>query len=310
MTSSANLLEPAGSSSRRYVLVTPARNEGRFLQALLHSVLSQTILPVKWVIVSDGSTDDTEAIVTEYARRHPFISLLRRESGQERSFGSKAAAFQRGVEQLGPVAFDYLGNLDADITLEPGYYDRMLREMEQNPRLGIASGVCWDKTANGFKRVTISLNHAVGAVHFFRRDCFDAVGGYRPVSVGGMDSLAVLTARMLGWETRCFPDLPVYHHKPVDSANGSAWRVAYRAGQTEYHIGTHPLFALVKAVRRWRSSPLLLGSMIRMLAFSRLWLFRQHRDASDDLVRFVQHEQLTRLRLLFRRSSEVPGEVG
>lgn len=292
---------PVSGALPRYVLVTPARNEGRFLRALLDSVVAQTIPPVKWVIVSDGSTDDTDLIVTEYARRHDFISLLRRENGAGRSFGSKAVAFQCGVAQLGSVAFDYLGNLDADITLEADYYERILRELDRNPRLGIATGVCWDKTARGFKQVTISLNHAVGAVHFFRRACFEAVGGYRPVSVGGMDSLAVLTARMLGWETRCFPDLPVYHHKPVDSANGSGWRVAYRAGQTEYHIGTHPLFAAVKALRRWQSSPWLLGSLIRLLAYSRLWLSGHPRDASDDLVRYVQQEQIARLRVLLNR---------
>ena len=292
----------AASGLRRYALVTPARNEGKYLRALMDSVVAQIVQPVRWVIVSDGSTDDTDVIVTEYARRYPFISLLRRESGAERSFGSKAVAFQRGVEQLGSLAFDYLGNLDADITLEPDYYERILETMEQNPRLGVATGVCWDKTESGFHCVTMSLNHAVGAVHFFRRACFEAVGGYRPVSVGGMDSLAVLSARMHGWETRCWPELPVYHHKPVDSAGGrSAFRIAYRAGETEYHIGTHPLFAVVKALRRWRSSPLVLGSLIRLIAYFRLWIFSRPRDASPELTRYVHREQMARLRSLFRR---------
>lgn len=295
---------PDSGGSRRYVLVTPARNEGKYLRALLDSVAAQTLPPVRWIIVNDGSTDETDAIVNEYVSRYGFISLLRRDSDGGRSFGSKAAAFQRGVAQLGTVEFDYLGNLDADITLEPDYYERVLLEMERNPRLGVATGVCWDKTDRGFQCVTVSLNHAVGAVHLFRRACFEAVGGYRPVSVGGMDSLAVLSARMHGWETRCIPELPVYHHKPVDSVNGrSAFRIAYRAGETEYHIGSHPLFALVKALRRWRASPPVFGSLIRLAAYFRLWICSRPRDASVELTRYVHREQMARLRSMFGKGA-------
>jgi GT2 family glycosyltransferase len=214
-----------------------------------------------------------------------------------RSFGAKARAFQRGLAELNQVNFDYIGNLDADVTFGPNYYSRMLEEMQKNRRLGVASGVCWDKTSSGFKLVTISLNHAVGAVQFFRRECFEAIGGYKPTTVGGVDSLAELTARMKGWETRAFQDLPFYHHKPVDSANArSAARVCYRAGQTEYHIGTHPLFAVAKAIRRWCEKPVLLSPAIRLWAYSKLWISGAKRDAPDDLVAYLKQEQLAILR--------------
>jgi biofilm PGA synthesis N-glycosyltransferase PgaC len=285
-----------------YVLITPARNEAQFLPEVIRSIAGQRIPPIRWVIVSDGSTDGTDAIVRLAAAQHAFIRLLRLESGELRSFGSKAAAFQKGWNEVKQLQFDFVGNLDADITLDPGYYQRIIHEMEADTRLGVASGVCWDKRADGFQCVTVSLNHAVGAVHFFRRECFETVGGYKPVTVGGMDSIAILTARMNGWTTRCFPDLPVYHHKPVDSASGrSAIRIAYRAGMTEYHIGTHPLFAVSKAVRRWKSSPVLLSAVVRLGAYLVLWLSRARRDAPPELTSYVYREQLLRMKVLLSK---------
>ena len=279
-----------------YTLVTPARNEAAFLPGVLDSILGQSVRPFKWVIVSDGSTDDTDKLVAIAAKKHAFIALISIKAEARRSFGSKAMAFRRGYEALQDLNFNYIGNLDADVTLESHYYQRILEEMERNPRLGVAGGVVWDKTAYGFRRTTSSLNHAVGAVQFWRRECFEAVGGYRPTTVGGVDSLAELTARMKGWETRSFPDLPIYHHKPVDSAGGrAAYRIAYRAGLTEYHIGTHPLFAFFKALRRWRERPVFAGVFIRLFAYGRLWLTGAKRDASDELVAYLKREQMQTL---------------
>ena len=291
-----------------YVLVSPARNEAAYLPGVIESVLAQTILPLAWVVVSDDSTDATDAIVSEAAGKNRFICLLQVDGSRQRGFGSKARAFQAGYETLRHLDFAFVGNLDADVTFEAGYYERMLREMGRNPRLGVAGGVCWDKTPDGFRMITINLNHAVGAVQFFRRECYEAIGGYHPVSVGGVDSLAELTARMKGWETRSFSDLPFYHHKPVDSASGrTAVRICYRAGLTEYHTGTRPLFALAKAVRRWHEAPLVLSVFIRLFGYGKLWVSGAKRDASDELVAFLKREQMARLKqaLWSRRASRL-----
>jgi glycosyltransferase involved in cell wall biosynthesis len=293
---------------KAYILITPARNEAAFLPGVLNSVLAQSVRPLKWVIVSDGSTDDTDELVTDASRQHAFIQLISLEPRGNRSFASKAMAFRKGYDALLHLSVDYVGNLDADVTLEPHYYKRILEEMEKNSRLGVAGGVVWDKTARGFKRTTSSLNHAVGAVQFWRKDCFEEAGGYRPATVGGVDSLAELTARMKGWETRSFPDLPIYHHKPVDSlGGGNAYRIAYRAGLTEYHIGTHPLFAFFKALRRWKDRPVLAGLFIRFFAYCTLWLTNARRDASDELVAYLKHEQMQALQnALLRYRRHIP----
>jgi glycosyltransferase involved in cell wall biosynthesis len=275
-----------------YTLVTPARNEAAYIPRVIESVLGQSVLPVKWVIVSDGSTDETDEIVARAAQSSSLIQLIRISDGSKRSFGSKARAFKIGYDALHDVEFDYIGNLDADVTLEPNYYQRILEEMSKNTLLGVASGVVWDKTANGFRRTISSLNHAVGGVQFWRRACFEDIGGYRPATVGGIDSIAELTARMKGWETKSFPDLAIYHHKPVDSASGrSGIQIAYRAGLTEYHIGTYPPFAILKSIRRWKESPILLSSLVRIFAYGKLWFAGMPRDAPEELVSYLKKEQ-------------------
>jgi glycosyltransferase involved in cell wall biosynthesis len=280
-----------------YVLITPARNEAPFLPSLIESVVAQTVVPKLWVVISDGSIDNTDNILAAAAQRYSFIRFLRLSGGTVRGFGAKARAFQAGLTVLGDTSYSFIGNLDADVSFGPRYYERLLIEMGANLRLGVISGVCWDKTATGFKCVTISTNHAVGATQFFRRRCFEEIDGYRPTSVGGVDSLATLTARMKGWQTHAFPDLPFYHHKPVDSAGGrSAIRISYRAGMTEYHIGSHPAFAVAKAIRRWRSRPLVFSVFVRLFGYFRLYLSSVKRDAPDDLVAYLRTEQLALLR--------------
>jgi len=279
-----------------FALITPARNEAPFIRGLVDSVLGQTARPIVWVFVSDGSSDGTDDLMMEAARRNPFIRLIRREAANDRSFGSKALAFRCGWDAISNLPFDFVGNLDADITLLPDYYESILVEMQRNVRLGIASGVCMERQGADFRCITISTNHAVGAVQLFRRSCFDAIGGYQPVSVGGMDALAELTARMKGWETRAFGHLPVYHHKPVDSANARGrMRIRYRAGMTEYHIGSSPLFAIAKALRRWNDKPFLLGMLFRLFAYFKLLLGRVPRDASEELVAYLRREQRARM---------------
>jgi hypothetical protein len=175
--------------------------------------------------------------------------------------------------------------------------------MSRNPRLGIAGGVIWDKTGDTFKRTLSNPIHTPGAIMLFRRRCFEDVGGYRPVTVGGVDSIAVLTARMKGWETRSFADLPVLHHKPVGSSAGNAFTRCFRDGLTEYHIGTHPMFAAFKALRRVTESPPIIGSAIRLWAYLSLWLKNTPRDVSSELYQYVAKEQMQRLRACFRRSA-------
>ena len=257
-----------------YVLITPAKSEAKYIGALIESVIAQTILPMAWVIINDGSTDDTGLIVQKYAEAHPFILPLDAVSTTGRSFASKARAFCCAYEKIKNLPFEFIGNLDADVTLEPNYYELVLTRMRAQTNLGTAGGVIWDKVGSTFQRTISNRIHTPGAIMLFRRECFEEIGGYRPVTVGGVDSMAVLTARMKGWETISFDDLPVFHHKPEGSSAGNAFRRCFRDGLTEYHMGTRPLFAIVKAIRRLRERPFILGSMVRVTGYLSAWVKR------------------------------------
>lgn len=276
-----------------YLLITPAKNEERFIPQLIDSVSNQDIRPALWIIVSDGSSDRTAELIVDAASKHCWIRAVVIPSGAQRGFGAKALAYKSAIDAAGTLSpYSFIGNLDADITFPPHYYSTLIERMRLQPRLGVASGVCWDKIGEGFKCVTISQDHAVGAVQFFRKECYQAIGGYQPVTIGGVDSLAELKAKMLGWIVRCFSDLPVYHHKPVDSAGGRPTAsIAFRAGLTEYHIGSHPLFALAKALRRWKNPPAGISVIWRMAGYCSLWARRVPRDADDALVKYLHAEQ-------------------
>lgn len=280
-----------------YVLITPVKDEERYLPGVVDSIGRQTVKPLKWIIVSDGSIDGTDAIAREAARLLPFVSFIRVDRGMERRFGAKANAFRIGSESLSLESYDYIGNLDADVTLPPNYYESLMNEMIMDTSLGVISGVCLDRTPKGYERTISSLDHAVGAVQFWRRSCFEMVGGYRTVTVGGTDSLAEAAARFHGWRAASIERLHVLHHKPIDSAGGrSASRAAYRAGLTDYYIGTHPVFAIIKAIRRWSVRPRIVSTALRTLGYVSKWATGEQTDAEPPLVDFVRREQSRKLR--------------
>jgi poly-beta-1,6-N-acetyl-D-glucosamine synthase len=285
-----------------YALVTPAKNEEEYIANTIESIGNQEIKPVRWVIVSDGSVDGTDRIARDASKKYPFIELIRIEKCGNRSFGSKSHAFQIGYLVLRNMEIKYVGNLDADITLPTYYYRKIIERMIDKPAIGVSSGYCLDKVKGGFQKVVSSQNHAVGAVHLWRKDVYDLVGGYNPVTVGGMDSIALFAARMRGWTTISFQDIPIFHHKPVGTGAARNYsKIAWRSGMTEYYIGTIPLFAIAKSVRRWRAKPILLSSLIRLCAYFSLFLTGKRRDVDTELNNYVRFEQALRLRNLISR---------
>ena len=173
-----------------YVLMTAARNEEEFIEKTLQSVVEQTVLPRKWVIVSDGSTDRTDEIVREYAEKYPWIALVRREPDKQRNFGSKALALREAMPLIETVGYDFIGNLDADVSFEETYFENLFAFFEAEPELGLGGGKIYNKHKDGFKKEMSTDSAVAGAVQMFRRQCFEDVGGYLPISTGGIDTVA------------------------------------------------------------------------------------------------------------------------
>lgn len=277
--------------SRKYALVTAAHNEELFIHRTLESVVAQTILPVEWVIVSDGSTDRTDEIVQAFARRHSFIRFVRRERVSQRNFGSKVEAVQVGLTALANDGYDFVGNLDADLSFDRCYFEQLLARFEQDEQLGLAGGWIHEDHGSGFAprpfNETWSVPHAV---HFLRRNCYRDIGAYQPLTFGGEDTCAVTEARMSGWMAHTFRDLPVYHHRHSASSGGRL-RNHFRLGRMDYSLGYALWYEGLACARRSVQNPLVIGSVVRFGGFLLGYVRRDRRPVSPAFVKFLRASQ-------------------
>lgn len=283
-------------NKRNYVILTAAHNEERYIEATIKSVVEQTIPPLRWVIVSDGSTDGTDRIVRRYAREHQWITLKRVEKDGSRHFGSKARAINGAYKEfMTNLDHRYVANLDADITFEPDYYEQTISRFEAFPQLGLTGGVLMERIGNRYVRQVTSTNWSVsGPIQMFRRQCFEAIGGYRPVSKS-LDGIAEVTTRMQGWSVRAFPDITVVHHRRTGSQNTGALKASFSSGVGYYRVGFNPLFHFAKSVWRMADRPYVIGGILMFAGYVYAWASRQKREVSPEFQRFQSKEQLGRL---------------
>ncbi len=188
-----------------YVLITPARNEMQFIELTIKSMVAQTLPPLKWVIVSDGSTDGTDEIVRKYAADCPWIELIRMPERRERHFAGKVHAFNAGRDLVKDLDFDIVGNLDADVSFEENHFEFLITKMTEDPQLGVAGAPFREGSYQYDYRFT-NIENVWGGCQLFRRQCFESIGGYLPLKGGCIDHVAVLSARMKGWRTRTFAE--------------------------------------------------------------------------------------------------------
>lgn len=279
-----------------YVLISPARNEGTFIEGTIQSVIKQTVLPMKWVIVNDGSTDNTAAIVRQYLPDHPWIQLVDLPARKERHFAAKVWAFNAGWEQVKHLDYEVIGNLDADVSMDQDHFEFLMTEFRKDPRLGVAGTVFRE---HGYSSETDSFEgqkHVSGQCQLFRRRCFDEIGGYRPNKAGGIDWMAVTTARMKGWETRSFREKCFFHHRAMGTAERGRLASSFSYGEKDYYLGGHPVWEMFRVAYRSTKPPYLVNGMALGLGY--LWAFarRTERPVSKELMRFHRKEQMQKLR--------------
>ena len=278
-----------------YALVTPARNEEKFIELTLQSVVAQTKAPIRWIIVSDGSTDGTDQIVQKYAQLHPWIELLRREDGEGRNFARKARAFNSGYEKLRDTPYDIVGNLDADLSFDEEFFAFLLERFVEMPELGVA-GAPYPYGGMHYDYRFTDINDVSGCCQLFRRECLEEIGGYLPVEGGGLDWIAVATARMNGWKTRTFVERVAVHHRQMGSAGRRPWEVWFRRGEEDYALGGHPLWQCARSVYQSTSRPYVIGGLLLLSGYTYQFIKRAQRPVSRELVQFHRAEQLRRLK--------------
>ena len=282
-----------------YVVVTPARNEAQFIELTIQSMLAQTVRPLKWIIVSDGSTDGTDDIVKRYTAQHDWIELLRMPEREERHFAGKVYAFNAGQARVAELPYEAIVSLDADIAFERDYFFFLLEKMTADPMLGLVGTPFRETSSETYDYRFVSVEHVSGACQVFRRECFETIGGYVPVKGGSIDHIAVITARMKGWKTRTFTDRACLHHREIGTAQRGPIQAKFKFGAKDYAIGNHPAWELFRCVYQMTKKPFVLGGLA--LGAGYLWasVRRAERPVSRELVGFHRWEQMRRLKKLF-----------
>ncbi len=283
----------------KYVLITPSRNEEKFIQKTLDSMVAQTLLPVRWVIVDDGSTDRTGTIAEDYARRYPWIEVVRRPRQLERSFAGKVHAFNAGFERVRLLEYDIIGNLDSDLSFEADYLEFLLRKFSEDPGLGVAGTPFLENGYDSAKDSFEGENHVAGGCQLFRRRCWEEVGGYVPNRAGGIDWVAVTTARMKGWKTRSFPEKRFHHYRALGTAQRGVLASLFSYGEKDYYLGNSPVWEMFRVTYRLVKPPLLFGGLAVLAGFGSAALRRTKRAVSPELMRFHRREQMKKLNAIF-----------
>lgn len=283
------------TNQQRYVLITPARNESAFIELTIHSVISQTVLPIKWVIVSDGSTDGTDDIVAEYAAAYPWIELVRMPERKERHFAGKVHAFNAGYAKVRGLEYDIVGCLDADISFEADYFEFLLCKFAYDKALGVC-GTPFSEAGHTYDYRFTSIEHVSGACQLFRAECFESIGGYFPLKVGGIDLVAVTTARMMGWKTRTFIEKVCQHHKKTQSSKYSSLKATFSSGFHDYLMGGHAVWQLFRSIYQMSKKPICLGGSALLAGYLWALVTRTKRPVSEQFVKFREKEQKVRLK--------------
>jgi biofilm PGA synthesis N-glycosyltransferase PgaC len=282
----------------RYVLVTPVRDEEQYIGAMIDSILAQEVLPSRWIIVDDGSSDRTPEIVSSYARQTGIIELIRLPARQNRQAGGESA-ITVALEQLGFSDYDYLGRFDADLVFEPDYIAQVLSEFERDPELGIAGGGLYiDK--HGRKTLErVPDYHVRGAVKMYRRECFQHIGGLRTHI--GWDTIDEVYAWCRGWKTRSFFQYRVYHRRPTGGRVGASL-IYWARGKAEYYTWSDPVFALAKTIKIAITEFPGPQALAFLAGFLSCYLRNEDRLQDSTFVYTRRHQQRRRMSRLLARS--------
>jgi glycosyltransferase involved in cell wall biosynthesis len=282
----------------KYVIVTPVRDEKQYILRTIESVTTQTVLPAEWIIVDDGSRDSTGKIIDDCARQYPWISALHRNDRGQRVPGTGVMeAFYDGYNSLRSKDWEFIVKLDGDVGLKPDYFEKCFERFQDNPKLGICGGLMY-RIRNGARELERHpLFHVRGPIKLYKRACWEAIGGL--IKAPGWDTVDEVQANRLGWQTVSFPDLEVIHYRPTGAEQG-AWRDNVKNGRANYISGYHPLFMMVKCLKRLFQRPYITGAVGQAYGF--ITGYTKHIPQVEDqaLIRYVRSQQIRRL--LFMKS--------
>lgn len=276
-----------------YIIITPVRNEGKHLEQTITSVVNQTVVPREWIIVNDGSSDNTADVMNAYAKRYGWIRPLhRKDRGYRKAGGGVVEAFYDGYKAMTASDWNYLVKLDGDLTFDNRYFEKCFLKFENDEKLGIGGGTVYNVVNGGLVLEKVPQFHVRGATKIYRKKCWEDINGL--LSAPGWDTLDEVKANMIGWRTSSFSDIRLVHHKYTGSADGT-WGGWVKNGRANYISGYHPLFMTLKCARRVFQKPVLIGALGLLYGFVSGYLKRIQQVDDRKLIRYLRTQQLNRI---------------
>jgi biofilm PGA synthesis N-glycosyltransferase PgaC len=300
-------MNEAPQSNCRYVLISPCRNEAAYMRQTLDSVLAQSVPPAKWIIVDDGSSDDTAKILAEYANKHAFIQVITRKDRGHRAVGPGVIdAFYEGFRTIKPEDYKYLCKLDLDLRLPPRYFEILISRMETDPRIATCSGKAYIEAGDRLVFERHGDDMSLGMTKLYKVSCFQAIGGFvRQVMWDGIDCHM---CRMRGWIACSWdePELRFIHLRPMGSSQDSIFVGRKRHGFGQYFMGTGFFFMLASSLSRMNQKPFFIGSMAVLWGWISSWLQRMPRFDNPEFRIFLRSYQWD---ILFKGKKRVLREM-
>ena len=281
-------------ASVKYVIITPVRDEEQFIEKTINSVVTQTITPIQWIIVNDGSKDRTGEIIDSYAKEYSWILPVHRQDRGFRKSGSGVMeAFYDGYKKINED-FDFIVKLDGDLSFDRDYFESCFLEFTKNEQLGITGGVIYNPVKGRFELEKQPLFHVRGATKIYRRECWYAIGGL--IKAPGWDTLDEVKANMLGWKTLSNPTLHLHQHRFTGASDGSI-RNLIKNGKANYISGYHPLFMALKCFSRLFSKPLVIGSFALLYGYLESFFKKTPKVEDKELIKYLRKQQLEKILL-------------
>jgi poly-beta-1,6-N-acetyl-D-glucosamine synthase len=275
-----------------YVIITPVRNEEKYVEETILSVIHQTILPVEFILVDDGSTDGSSAIIDHYVLKYSWIKVYKKPKGKHRPGPGVVEAFYTGFYHIVYDDWNFVVKLDADLSFEPSYFEFQLKEFKVNAKLGMTSGVTCRPVKGRLVRDKMPEDHVRGAAKMYRRACFDQIGGLSCVL--GWDTIDELKAQLAGWETRSFKQLVLIHYKPIGIKQTHLLKKELTVGERQHYLGYHPLFAILRGFYRMLHKPVMIAGFLNLMGF--ILAYRHWNERIDiSLIKHLRRKQMGRL---------------
>jgi glycosyltransferase involved in cell wall biosynthesis len=269
---------------KSYVIISPVRSEEKYIEKTILAVISQTILPAEWIIVNDGSTDDTVKIISSYLTKYPWIRCIHLEPHGYLPGEGVVNAFYQGFKEVSFREWEYIVKLDGDLIIGANYFETLLNEFERNPNLGIASGRIWKEPS--------TKDHAIGASKVYRRDCFNAIGGLERTL--GWDTIDELKAQVLNWDTISFKNLEIVHLRKMGFRNTDWSKGRFRNGKCQWFLGYHPLYAVLKGFYRMMEKPFIIGGFAMILGYFTSMIKNEPRYNNKEVLEYQKRKQLAK----------------